>query len=534
MQLILLSLLSALLLAFGWFPNGFTPLLFIAFVPLLMVEHIIFQNPHKYKSLTLFTCTYFVFLLWNILTTWWIKNASLGGAVMAITCNALLMTITFLLFHNVKKRIGEKWGVLLFISFWITFEFLHHDWDLTWTWLTLGNAFAEVPNWIQWYEYTGVFAGSLWILVVNGFFFNIISKYDFSQKENFGKINRNKIAGLAALLTLPIIVSYCILAFPDNLKESVNAVIVQPNIDPYNEKFVADYEEQLQKMLKLASEKTDSATDYLIFPETALTEDIWEGQIEQSSSIHILKQFLKSYPRLKIIAGASTARIYQPNEPLSSTARKFKHQDAYYDAYNTALQLDSTNKIQVYHKSKLVPGVEKMPFPFIFKYIENLAIDMGGTTGSLGTQDERTVFVSEDEKIKAAPVICYESVYGEYVSDYVKKGASFIAIITNDGWWGDTPGYRQHLKYGRLRAIETRRYIARSANTGISCLITDTGEIQQATTWWTPAVIKTKININNKLTFYTRYGDFIARFAMYLSFVLIIYSWLLRFKIIRK
>lgn len=529
-QLFLLSLLSALLLAFGWFPHGFVPLLFIAFVPLLMVENAVFKTPGKYRPLTLIACTYLTFLVWNILTTWWIKNASYGGAVMAITCNALLMTITFILFHNVRKRLDEKWSSLVFICFWITFEFLHHDWDLTWTWLSLGNAFADVPNWIQWYEYTGIFGGSLWILVVNCFVFNSISSLDSFQKEALLHIAKKKISVVIAFLVVPIGISYIIYAIPSTLTDFTNVVIVQPNIDPYNEKFVIDYEEQLQRMLKLAAEKTDSTTDYVIFPETALTENLWENQMEQSSSIHILKTFLKPYPRLKIIVGASTEKLYKEGEKLSQTARKFRNQEGYYDSYNTALQIDNYGALQQYHKSRLVPGVEKMPFPFIFKYLGELAIDMGGTTGSLGTQDERTVFASEKESVKAAPVICYESVYGEFVTEYIKGGASFIAIITNDGWWGDTPGYKQHLKYGTLRAIETRRYIARSANTGISCVITDKGEIQQASAWWVPVVIQAKIYLNKKLTFYTQYGDFIARFTMYLSFALIAYSVFLRFK----
>lgn len=526
-QLFLLSLLSAFLLAFGWFPHGFVPLLFIAFVPLLIVEHTIFHNPQKYKSLTLFACSYLTFFIWNILTTWWVKNASDGGAAMAIGCNALLMTIVFLLFHKVKKRGGEKWGNIVFISFWITFEFLHLDWDLTWTWLTVGNAFADTPNWIQWYEYTGAFGGSLWVLVINSLIFNIVSRFPLH-------VSKKETIGVATLIVLPILISYAILASPAKPKDTANVVIVQPNIDPYNEKFVSGFEEQLEKMLKLASQKTDSTTDYLIFPETALTEELWENELLQSTSIKSIKLFLKQYPKLKIIIGASTAKVFQPNEALSSTARKFRSEDAYYDSYNTALQIDNSNRIQIYHKSKLVPGVEKMPFPFIFKYLGKFAIDLGGTTGSLGTQAERSVFVSPDNTMKAAPVICYESVYGEYVAEYVKNGAQFISIITNDGWWGDTPGYKQHLKYGALRAIETRRYVVRSANTGISCIITEKGEIQQATTWWTPAVIKAEIKLNNDLTFYARYGDYIARAAMFLSLLLIIYSWLLRFKIIRK
>ena len=534
-QLYLLSLLSGLLLAFGWFPNSLVPLMFFAFVPLLIAEQNVFQNPDKYNGLTLFACSYLTFFTWNVLTTWWVKNSSEGGAAMAIGCNALLMTITFMLFHKVKKRIGEKWGYILFISFWITFEFLHLDWDLTWTWLTLGNVFADTNKWIQWYEYTGVFGGSLWVLVANCLVFSIFKMILNGKVLNFKfQTSKKLIIGLVALIVLPILISYFILASSSNLKDTANVIIVQPNIDPYNEKFIAGYEEQLNKMLLLASQKTDSTTDYLVFPETALTEDLWEKGLEQTNSIKILRTFLKKYPKLKIIIGASTAKLYQKNEILSSTARKFTNDDAYYDAYNTALQLDSSNRIQIYHKSKLVPGVEKMPFPFIFKYLGNFALDLGGTTGSLGIQKDRTVFVSPDNKMKAAPVICYESVYGEFVSKYVKNGAQFIAIITNDGWWGDTPGYKQHLQYGTLRAIETRRYVVRSANTGTSCIITDKGEILQATKWWTPAVIKGQIKLNTELTFYARFGDYIARAALYLTLILIIYSWLIRFKLVRK
>lgn len=525
-QLYLLSLLSGLLLAFSWFPVGFVLLLFVAFVPLLIVERAVFKDPQKYKSFTLFLCSYLAFFTWNIITTWWIKNASFGGAAMAILANALLMSVVFLLFHKVKKRIGEKWGGLIFICFWITFEFIHLYWDISWPWLTLGNAFADVPNWVQWYEYTGVFGGSLWVLSVNALVSNLLA-----GQAGF-RIPKEKIKKLVVIdliIILPIVFSYSIWAFSLVKKGTTKVVIVQPNIDPYNEKFTGSYEEQLQKMLQLAAQKTDSTTEYLIFPETALTEDLWEDQLVQSNSVKTLQQFLKPYPKLKIIIGASTAKVYQPGETLSATARKFTQEDSYYDAYNTALQLDNSGRIQIYHKSKLVPGVEKMPFPFIFKYLGKFAIDLGGTSGSLGVQEGRTVFSSPDSSMKVAPVVCYESIYGEYVGDYINNGANFIAIITNDGWWGDTPGYEQHLKYGALRAIETRRWIARSANTGISCFISPSGEIQQPTDWWVPAVITGDIEINNSLTFYTQYGDIIARIALYLSLILIIYSLMIRF-----
>lgn len=448
----------------------------------------------------------------------------MGGAAMAIVCNALLMTTVFLLFHKVKKRLGEQWGIIIFICFWITFEFLHLDWDLTWPWLTLGNAFADTPNWIQWYEYTGVFGGSLWVLVVNCMVFLGV------QTER-----RSKTITAIILIILPIIISFSILPFiktPTGKK--IKVVIVQPNIDPYNEKFIAGFEEQLQKMLQLASQKTDATTDYLVFPETALTENLWEDNMDHSSSVAMLNQYLKPFPKLKIIIGASTAKVYKQGEPLSATARKFTNDEAHYDAYNTALQLDNTGNIQIYHKSKLVPGVEKMPFPFIFKYVDQLAINLGGTIGSLGIQEERSVLVSTDSAIKTAPVICYESIYGEYVGEYVKNGAQFISIITNDGWWDNTPGYIQLLKYGALRAIETRRYIARSANVGVACIIDHKGQIQQPTAYNILGVLSGDIVLNNEQTIYTCFGDYIARTAMYLSLLLIVYSWWIYFKGIKK
>jgi apolipoprotein N-acyltransferase len=164
-----------------------------------------------------------------------------------------------------------------------------------------------------------------------------------------------------------------------------------------------------------------------------------------------------------------------------------------------------------------------MPFPAVFKYLDKFAINMGGTSGSLGMQKERSVFVSKNDTIKIAPIICYESVYGGYVTEYVRNGAHLLFIITNDGWWGNTEGYRQHLNYARLRAIENRRSIARSANTGISCFINQKGDIIKSTSWWKPEVIIDSIMANNEITFYAQFGDYIGKIAIYITVILLLY-----------
>ena len=219
---------------------------------------------------------------------------------------------------------------------------------------------------------------------------------------------------------------------------------------------------------------------------------------------------------MNIITGISSRKVFQPGEPLSVTARKFTQDegytgaDMYYDSYNTALFVAHDSTLQKYHKSKLTPGVENMPYLNVFPFLKKFAIDLGGTTGSLGVNPEQTPFIFRDG-LKIAPCICYESVYGEFMNSFIQNGANVIFVITNDGWWGNTPGHRQHLLFSVLRAIETRRSIARSANTGISCFINQRGDISQRTEYWVPAVIRQKINANDKITFYVKYGDYIGR-----------------------
>lgn len=508
-----LAVFSGLLLSLAWPVDGFYPVIFIAWIPLLWLE---FQLNDGLKARVYFLGYSFVsMLVWNVLTTWWIKNASFGGALMAIIANSILMSLVLYVFHFVKVKRGEKYGYLALVAFWMSFEYIHLRWDITWPWLNLGNVFANQIEIIQWYEYTGVFGGTLWVLFINILGFLIIK----GKSEHTPIVSLSKI--WLGVITIPTLLSLLIYFTYDEISKPVNVVIVQPNIDPYNEKFSGlSSTEQLFKLISLTNGKLNSETDFLIGPETAVVEYLWEDKMNEASDIKLLDSLIKVYPKLNILIGASTLKVFKLGEELSATARKFGNVDEYYDSYNTALQLDFSGKIQTYHKSKLVPGVEKMPWPSVFKYIEKFAIDLGGISGSLGMQQEREAFFTPDKKYAAGPIVCYESVYGEYVGEYVKKGANFLAIITNDGWWGDTPGYQQHLKYGAIRAIETRRSIARSANTGISCTINQKGEISNATSWWKDDAIKASINTNEKITLYTRLGDYLGVIALYTTIII--------------
>ena len=172
--------------------------------------------------------------------------------------------------------------------------------------------------------------------------------------------------------------------------------------------------------------------------------------------------------------------------------------------------------MQFYHKSKLVPGAESLPFASALSFLKPVFEHLGGATGSYGSQVEPGVFYSQSG-IGVAPAICYETIWGEWIAGSVRKGAQFIAIITNDGWWEDTPGKDQHLDYAKLRAIETRRWVCRSANTGISAFINQRGDIVQQTKWWVKTAIKQDINLSSDLTFYVLHGDYLAEIGSALA-----------------
>lgn len=516
LKLLGLALLSAVLLTLGWPVNGLFPFVWVGFVPLFFIHHLVIEN--KLATLWAFTYGYIAFLGFNLGTTWWVYNASASGAIMAFVLNALLMSLPFMVLHKFALKQQNSVRIWPFIWAWLSFEYLHYRWDGTWTWLTLGNGFASTPWLIQWYEYTGVAGGTLWVLWINKNIFHFILQYPKLDKQaRVKKLFNLAFFKLFAPIFLSLYISTQRQVITNQNRMSAEVLVVQPNIDPYNEKFGAMSDvEQASKMLRIADEHMDSTIQLVAFPETSLVGHLDERNFEQEETIKQVRAFMQKYPNVSVLTGADSYKAFLPREKVTGTARFWDNGTAY-DVYNTALFLKpNTANIGVYHKSKLVPGVECLPFSSVLKYIEKYAIDLGGTSGSLGIDKEPSVF-EVDRMTKVAPIICYESIFGEYITEYVKRGATLLCIITNDGWWGDTPGYKQHLAYANLRAIETRRYIARSANTGISGFIDDEGNVLATTNWWEPTALKHTVYLNTETTFYVNYGDVINEIALLIS-----------------
>lgn len=509
---LLYSIGGALSFALAWIPFNITPLIVVSFFLFLLLEQEVRQaKKHWFQYFLFITIGSFTF---NFLTTYWIWNASPGGAVFAWLFDTFLMIIPFLVFYFVNKKTGIP-NYLFFIALWISMELLHTNWQFAYPWLIVGNVFSAWPKLIQWYEYTGVFGGSFWVLITS-----VASLKLYNYYIQFKIIPVKKIFNqLFIYLLAPLFVSFYILSDRHAPKKVLNhyseITIIQPNIDPYKDKFGGLTPlAQTEKMLAMAQTKITPESHLIIFPETAIQDDIDELNIYNSNSINLLDTFTQNHAGLSVLTGASSYKFYFTEKDVTPTARLYQT-NLYYDYFNTAIFKNSmAPKWEIYHKSKLVPGVENMPYVNVFSFLKNFVIDLGGTSGGLGRDKEPTNF-SDVNKVQYAPVICYESVFGEYVSEYVKKGANIICVITNDGWWGNTPGHKQHFEYAKLRAIENRRYVARSANTGISGFIDDEGNSLQQTKWDEAIVINEKVKINTEITFYTKHGDFIGYMAAF-------------------
>ncbi len=510
-QLVFLSILSGALLFAAWPVMPLTPLIFVAWIPLLRVADAV------KKKHTFFGHAFLASLLWNATTTWWMWNSTEIGAIAAIVAESLFMSFPWWGYHIFHKRYGKRVGYVALIVFWMLYEYINLNCQLSWPWLTLGNVFASHPDWVQWYEFTGVSGGTLLILAGNVVLYELY--LGFRNKVN----RQRKIVLLGIAIAVPLLsIAFTVFHYANRIQKKKgpagNVVIVQPNIDPYQKFNPASMQQDIHNLVRLSEEHIDSSTQLIIWPETAMSIRDWQNTVASNGYYNSVFAMSSRHTRATLLSGIECMKFYG-KEKATVTANKTSQGD-YVDDFNSAITIHYGEPLRFYNKSRLVPGVESMPT--FLSFMAPVFEQFGGTTGGYGRDETSSVFPISGSSYVAAPIICYESIYGEYVGTYVKKGATLLTIITNDGWWGNTSGHKQHLEYARLRAIETRRWVARSANTGISAVIDDNGQVLETRGWDTKAVIKYNIPALNGETFYVRHGDYLFRFASVLALLLLL------------
>lgn len=524
-QTYFLALLSAFLMWLAWPPHiWFAPLLLIGLVPLFIALDQIAALKEKKTGKRIFLTAGLTFLVWNTAAIYWVYNAvsafneGFSGAIIAFFVSlipyglgALLMTFAFWLYYRLKSKTNPIVAYVGLICFYISMEYLHESWDLAFPWMTLGNGFAGMHQLAQWYEYTGVYGGSIWILLSN------ILAFEAYKALKEKKTNMIKpITCWVIVICFPIGFSLYTYYKYEEKSVPVNVVTVQPNIDPYERYTSISATDQISILTKLSDSIAQVNTEYFIWPETAIPRYADENTIRSNPDFLQAQQFLSKYKNGTLITGIESVKFYDDKQTISA---KVSRNGGFYDNYNSALQIENSAEIKFYHKSKLVPGAEKLPFPSVFSFIAPVFDKLGGSVSGWGWQENPTVFYSQGG-VGVAPVICYESIWGSWIAESVKNGAQFIAVITNDGWWGNTSGKDQHMLYAKLRAIETRRWVVRSANTGISGFINQRGDVVQQSKWWTRTALKQDINLNDVITTYVNNGDYLAKIAVILGFIL--------------
>ena len=501
---ILAVVLSVVALSPAWLGGSGLSLL-VALIPLLWISSTYGDDTRSWWRM--FGWALLTFVGWNVATVWWIWNATPVGPIAATICSSTLNMLAFMTWHTLSKRAPKALAYTLLVAGWITTEYWYTVGEFSWPWLILGNGFSHDIRLIQWYEYTGVFGGSLWVLLSNILIFEAMRSME---------PRRWWVAG--GWVILPILLSLGIYLGVENPEERALVTALQPNVDCY-EKFAGGDQKQEENLMELLLEAPAEA-EFIIAPETALTRYMDEERIGDYTHIRPFMDTIRHrYPHSTFISGANTLRFYPPGKQ-TETARA--GHGYWYDHFNTALALDSTGVQGLYHKGRLVIGVENTP-SWVFRVMNFLVVDLGGVLGQIGVGQERFCFAAPSG-VKAGSAICYEGLYGDFYGDFVRQGAELMLIISNDGWWGDTPGYRHLFSLSRLRAVEHRRAIARSANTGKSGFIDCRGdEVGPSLGWEERGVISYALPLNREITLYTRYGDYIGRLAQLVAGLALLY-----------
>jgi len=441
------------------------------------------------------------FVLWNLFSTYWLMMATVAGGLAAIFANAAIMLLPLLIMRKFfKSDINPISASFFAAATWVSYEFLHHNWDLAWPWLTLGNGWSNLTGVIQYISVTGVFGISFWVVLTASLTFLWIKT----------RFKRLLIVACVSFFIFPMLSIFSLIGLQISDENPIEVVIIQPNSDSYQP--IGGHttlDSLIDKLLILSERERTDQTDLIIWPENAVSSSLsmdnrYFDRISDSLNVW----------GAQLITGAGYIDFYEDEEPPQ--VYRETQNGAAYNVYNAALHFRPGHPTEVYKKGELVPIVERFPFVDFFQKADYFEwVDWGSIAGyGLGT--EANLFEVNGSQTPA--LICYDSVFSGWVNQFVKEGADFLTIITNDGWWGDSHGHTQHFAFARLRAIEHRMWIARSANNGISGIISPDGKIQKETEYWTEDAFRFTIYSNTNPTFYSRFGNWIG----YLSVVMLL------------
>ena len=506
-----LACLSGLMLGFSFPPIPFGSLACVALVPLLLLLD---QVESYSKALRYAYLTFFIF---NLVTLYWVGGFTQGHDVFLMLAGAALVIghplfflVPIIAYLFVKKELGLSVALLTLPFLWVGFEWLHSLGEVGFPWLTLGNTQTYALERIQYITYTGVYGITFWIVALNAIIYYVYTKIIQNEWRIVSAQSASAAVLFILIFLLPGIHGKIVLSSPSSVVhlDRIRVGILQPNIDPWK-KWEAEPDTQIRHYLQLTRDLGKEKPELIIWPETAISFRILSGRYsdlfrELKREVDILgTALLTGFPDVVFYDGSNARSGSKTLEGMSTR----------YEDFNAIMMIvPKKEKIQKYAKIKLVPFAERVPYAEKLSFLaQTIRWDVGITGWGIGR--DTTVFQLDrgDSTTNFSAMVCYESIYPDLVSRFVRKGAQFLVIVTNDSWWGKTSGAYQHAQYAILRAIENRRSIARCANGGISCFIDSYGKITDARDLYTRASLVGEVRLSDERTFYSMHGDLFSQ-----------------------
>lgn len=507
---ILLPLFSGLLLGISfptWPSLHLEPLAWVALVPLLL------SVEYEERFGPFFRKVWSAMMLFCLISLWWVSLATFAGGVLTIFVQSLFSTVPLVLFYHLKRRAGYRWALLALPFFWTGWEWAYMQQDLSFGWLTLGNSQANLLWMVQYADLFGVWGISLWVLV-----FNVSVVLLFRGRASL-PVRLGIAATLIAMITAPLLYARQVFARAAPTASTVRVAMVQPDIDPHEKWSGLSAEQTLLRLGSLTGQAMADARrpELVIWPETAIPFYIRdpENKPYMDSVRHLVTRW--NAPLLTGFPDSEPVPAKPSGGAVAGTGADGFTEQAY-AAYNASMLLlpgQETGE-QIYRKMRLVPFGERVPYTEYFSWLERLSFSMSGIRSwEKGKQASILSFMKTDgASVRMANIICYESIFPGLVTRFVRSGAQFLTLVTNDGWYGTSYGPWQHVAIGRLRCIENRRAMARCANTGVTLFYDSFGRSYASIPWWEQDVLAADVPLEHGLTFFTRHPDLVPHASL--------------------
>ena len=494
-----LGLISGIMLGISFPPIPFPYLLFFGLIPYLIV----IEKRSSLAEINRFT--YFTIFFFNIITLYWVGSWTpdadpflmIAGSILMFF-NPLVFLIPSTLYYFSRKFINKKIALLLLPWFWLFYEYVYSISDFKFPWLSLSNGLPYFTSYIQIADIIGSYGLTILIIYANIFAYLSWKSIIVEKKKNF-------IFSIITFLIiiLPILYGSFKLNSNKSFSNKLTVGLIQPNLNPNKKWEVGNINEQVDLYVGMSEDAIKQGAELVIWPETALPVYLLTNTYNKQTKY--IQDFVDSTDT-PILTGMPHANFFSNSSKAPIDAKPLKNGRGAYTSYNSILFFSPNNSVVQYGKIKLVPFGEKVPLvdviPVLGKWIKwNVGIS------SWNTGNDTLVFVHESEDINynIGGIICIESIYPDFVSAFVENGAEFIAVVTNDSWYGNSSGPYQHKEISVLRAVENRRSVVRAANGGISCIIDPFGRSIVSTKMFTKSVLVGEVELNNKNTFFTNH-----------------------------